>query len=77
MSNSPCRCNCGYRCGGPGKCKLDLVACLNTNDGNHFVVDCEHDWTGPWKEWDNGRMGSVTCARCGITQMGHDMRCGP
>ena len=36
---------------------------------------CQHVWDGPWVEFDNG--GSVTCSRCGTTNMSHAMRTGP
>jgi hypothetical protein len=74
-----CRCNCGYRCGGPGRCKLGGLECLQQPEG-HYVRDCEHDWTGPWVEFDvpgGGREGGVTCARCGMFVGTHDMRVGP
>lgn len=38
---------------------------------------CEHDWTGPDWESEDGRTTSVTCARCGSTAMSHDMRYAP
>lgn len=37
--------------------------------------DCEHKWDGPWKELERG--GSVTCSRCGMTAIDHDMWVGP
>jgi len=38
---------------------------------------CEHKWDGkPW-ESDDGCMMSVTCSRCGMTAMSHNMRTGP
>jgi hypothetical protein len=37
---------------------------------------CEHDWTGPDWESEDGCACSVTCARCGTTAMSHDMRVG-
>ena len=38
---------------------------------------CEHKWDGD--EWmsDDGCASSVTCSRCGMTAMSHDMRCLP
>jgi len=60
-----CKCNCGYRCGGPGSCKLSALECLRQTDDKHFVRDCGHKFDGPWKELENG--GSVTCSICGIT----------
>lgn len=38
---------------------------------------CEHDWSGPEWRSEDGCAASVTCARCGCTAMGHDMRVGP
>jgi hypothetical protein len=36
---------------------------------------CEHDWTGP--DWESESAVSVTCARCGVRAMSHDMKVGP
>ncbi len=36
-----CRCNCGYRCGGPGVCKEER--CYAIDDGKHYVRYCDHD----------------------------------
>ncbi len=69
---SPCHCKCGYRCGGPGVCKLPIDKCLAT-DG-HFVKDCGHDFS-EWKNTDWG--GTAVCSKCGMTEIGHDMKCGP
>lgn len=66
-----CRCSCGYTCEGPGRCPLLVMECIE----KHYVKDCEHDWSGPWKEIDGG--GTVTCAKCGMSAMGHDMVVGP
>ena len=71
-----CRCECGYRCGGPGVCKLSLDECLSTQDGNHFVQDCEHRFDGEIRRIDEYAY-SVVCSRCGLSEMAHDMRCGP
>lgn len=71
-----CRCNCGYSCGGPGKCDLPLLGpegCIN----QHYVRDCDHDWSGPWVDFEDDNGGSVTCATCGMDLMSHDMICGP
>lgn len=70
-----CECHCGYRCGGPGVCKLGILECLSTP--GHFVKDCKHKWDGPNWESHDGLMSSVTCSVCGITAVGHDMRVGP
>ena len=32
---------------------------------------CEHKWDGPWVEEASG--ASVTCSRCGMLSMQHDM----
>lgn len=64
-----CRCNCGYTCG--RKCGLPIMECMD----QHYVRDCDHDFTGEWVE--DGLGGSVTCAVCGMTAMGHDMLDGP
>lgn len=81
MSRSPCqktdecRCECGYRCGGPGRCKLGVFECLRQEEG-HFVRDCDHDFSGPLQQID-GLTQSVVCQKCGTSAMAHDMRCGP
>ena len=71
----PCRCECGYRCGGPGKCKLGIMKCLQQKEG-HFVKDCDHDFTGKYVHSD-AHGCSRTCKHCGTSAMGHDLRCGP
>jgi len=38
---------------------------------------CEHKWDGPDWESEDGCAMSVTCSRCGMTAMSHDMRYGP
>ena len=69
-------CRCGYRCGGPGRCKLDILECLGKTDGKHYVRDCDHDFqSGPWVNLADGG-GSSSCA-CGLTACSHDMRVGP
>ena len=70
-----CRCNCGYRCGGPGTCELEILECLQQRDDKHFVKDCEHKWDGPWKTSTYGE--SISCSVCNITAIGHDMIVGP
>lgn len=70
-----CRCNCGYTCGGPGVCELEMLDCIE----KHWVRDCEHEFTG-WVELKfegGGGGGSTVCKHCGVTSMGHDMLCGP
>lgn len=72
---SNCRCNCGYECGGPGRCKLDVFECLQQETG-HFVRDCEHDFSGPLKDMGGG-CASVVCQKCEMSAMAHDEWCGP
>ncbi len=36
---------------------------------------CEHKWGGPVKELERG--ASVTCSRCGMDAMSHDLWVGP
>lgn len=38
---------------------------------------CDHLFNGEWMEWDDGRMASATCSRCGLTAMSHSMSVGP
>ncbi len=38
---------------------------------------CEHKWDGPDYESEDGCCVSLTCSRCGITAMSHDMRYAP
>ena len=38
---------------------------------------CQHDWTGPDVEFDEGRCVSRTCKRCGTPAIYHDMRVAP
>lgn len=71
----PCECRCGYRCGGPGTCKLPLLECLQQTDGKHYVRDCDHRFVGEHVPTGNG--WSVTCKHCGAIAMSHDMRVGP
>lgn len=77
LTRTVCRCRCGYRCGGPGRCKLGVIACLQQDNDEHFVRDCDHDWSGPTWTSDDGLMTSATCAGCGMTAISHDMRFGP
>ena len=71
----PCRCECGYRCGGPGRCKLDPLECLAQDEG-HFVKDCDHDFSGPLVAFDSGSY-SVVCQKCGMAAASHDSWRGP
>lgn len=72
-----CKCNCGYRCGGPGKCELEPFVRLNQKDGKHFVIDCGHVWNGPCKTSGDGLTRSVTCSVCGVWRIHHDAMVGP
>ena len=75
---SGCRCDCGYRCGGPGRCALDPFTCLQQPKGSgHFEKDCDHVWDGPAYESADGCVSSATCSRCGDVAIYHDMRTGP
>lgn len=41
---------------------------------------CEHKWDGPDEVSGGPGMGygsSVTCSKCGMSAMSHDMRCCP
>lgn len=42
---------------------------------------CEHEWDGPWKKdaipFGDGECESVTCSRCGMTRIDHDLWAGP
>jgi hypothetical protein len=70
-----CRCDCGYTCGGPGRCELfkaDVMECIN----EHFKRDCEHDFSGELVKMDECSM-SVVCQKCGMSSMDHDCRFGP
>lgn len=70
-----CRCNCGYTCGGPGKCEVfrrDVLECIE----KHFVKDCDHDFSGELKKVDE-YTHSVECQKCGMSAMAHDCWVGP
>ena len=66
-----CPCRCGYRCG--RRCGLGIQECI---DAGHYVIDCGHDWSGPWASLEGGG-GTATCAHCGETALYHDLKCGP
>lgn len=70
-----CRCNCGYSCGGPGRCVLSVTECLSQAEG-HYERDCDHDFSGPLVELDE-LTASVVCQECGLSSMAHDMSRGP
>lgn len=69
----PCRCSCGYTCG--RKCGLDIMDCMAA----HYQQDCGHQWDGPTERGEHGgcHWESVTCSRCGLPKMAHDMAAGP
>lgn len=75
-AKKPCRCTCGYRCGGPGRCKLPMQECLSATDGKHFVRDCEHRFSG-WEDDEDGLGGSAACVVCGLSALDHDLLFGP
>lgn len=70
-----CRCACGYTCGGPGSCDLEMQECIN----QHFKRDCDHDFKGDMVEVP--MMGAMTyslvCQHCGLPAISHDVRVGP
>ena len=70
-----CRCNCGYTCmvNGRRTCGLDSMECLK----EHYKEDCDHVFDGTWVDDTEGRWGSTTCSKCGMTSMSHGMWCGP
>jgi|GEM_PF-4870951 len=71
----PCRCRCGYTCGGPGTCELfrtDMSGCINS----HWKEDCDHRWGTELVTIDEG-CASVVCTVCGTSRMGHDVAVGP
>lgn len=68
MNAKECDCHCGYACN--RKCGLPILECME----QHYKRDCGHVWDGPWAERDWG--GSVTCSRCGMLAIQHDMRVG-
>jgi hypothetical protein len=77
-----CRCNCGYRCGGPGVCKDPDCGWGTETDGKeHFTRDCDHVWDGESRRtYDVGGAvtgASVTCSRCAMSAMSHDCAVGP
>lgn len=70
-----CRCDCGYTCGGPGKCEVfreDVMKCIN----EHFKRDCDHDFSGELKKMSECEW-SVVCQKCGMSAGTHDCMVGP
>lgn len=74
----PCRCECGYRCGGPGVCQIR--DCYSIADGKHWVRDCDHRWDGATEEESpfggSAIVTSATCGICGMTLFRHDFAHG-
>lgn len=69
-----CRCNCGFTCG--RECGLEIMECIRL----HYKRDCDHQWDGPEEEQHHpggAVSSSVTCSKCGMSAMVHDMRVGP
>ncbi len=64
-----CECRCGYTCGGPGSCELEIMECVDA----HFKRDCGHVFEG-WIKLNDG--GTSVC-NCGMTSIDHDMWVGP
>lgn len=74
MTEEICRCNCGYTCGGPGRCTEPWEKCM----AEHWVRDCDHDFTGDMKDvFGDGLCHSRVCAKCGMSAFSHDMQVGP
>ncbi len=59
-----------FVCPPPGSCKC------NCGVGGDVPGICEHIWDGEALRLDK-HSWSVTCSRCGMTAMSHDMRCSP
>lgn len=38
---------------------------------------CGHQWDGPEESFDEGLGWSVTCSKCGMSAVSHDMWVGP
>ena len=60
-SSAKCRCECGRDDGTGDRLQKPL---------------CEHVWDGPGQEavyLDGGSSSSVTCSRCGMSALSHDM----
>jgi len=74
MAAETCRCECGYRCGGPGVCELGIIECLQTE--GHYVRDCDHTYGGEMKDQGDGSF-SVVCTVCGTSAIAHDTMVGP
>lgn len=57
------------------ECGLGYFQCIRV----HYVHECAHVWDGKEKEIDmmGGTAYSVTCSRCGLSAISHDMIHGP
>lgn len=59
--------------------------CFHASGADNCYCDCpdgpcQHVWDGPEyveESEGGGYMSSVTCSRCGMPAIYHDMRCGP
>lgn len=72
--DKPCRCKCGYTCGGRETCEAPFSVCRD----EHYKTDCDHDWTGPSIDvniW--GSHGtSATCSKCDSVESFHTVQVG-
>ena len=75
VADGRCDCRCGYRC--PVRpCPLSAWDCVAA----HYKIDCDHKWDGPWHEEvteEGGTMGAVTCSKCKMLCVDHDLGVGP
>lgn len=69
LKEPACRCNCGYTC--DRKCGLPMPECMEA----HYRRDCDHQWDG--KEIAIHHGASITCSKCGMSAINHDMEAGP
>jgi hypothetical protein len=54
---------------GPSSDKCKCTCSQDDNSNN-----CEHKWDGPWTpEPDDNGTRSVTCSRCGMSAINHDI----
>jgi len=38
---------------------------------------CDHQWDGPWEEFEGGGGGTATCSRCGMSALHHSLWTSP